>query len=260
MKKYHESCYEKHMRRFGCTAYLLKKGGNKKKFDIKTIKGIFMGYNENNTYWIYIPETKNIKCDCDAKFDEDKNGSDLLRYGEDNNDKDEKPISINLDVENVDKDNNEVTEEEIGEERELRTEMNEKISEEEDSDYEDARIKFLNNEDRKEENNENQEVNTEQEEPTTSRKIGRPKNLTKEAIIVDKSLRKQEQEKLDEQRNVRRSTRIRNQSAMISVDEKMPTVTEAAKQSPEWGKWREAMKGELESLQRHQGFSEWTQE
>ncbi|KOX67441.1 Copia protein [Melipona quadrifasciata] len=51
----------KHMRRFGCAAYLLKKRENKKKFDIKTIKGIFMGYNENNTYRIYIPETENIK-------------------------------------------------------------------------------------------------------------------------------------------------------------------------------------------------------
>ena len=101
--------------------------------------------------------------------------------------------------------------------------MDERISGEEDSDYEDARIEFLNNEGaREEENVENQEVNIEQEEPTTSRKAGRPKNLTKEAIIVNKSLRKQEQEKLDEQRNVRRSTR-----AMRSVDERIPTtVTE----------------------------------
>ena len=168
------------MRRFGCTAYLLKKGGNKKKFDIKTIKGIFMGYNENNTYRIYIPEAKNIKCGCDVRFDEEKNGLDLLRYGEGNNDKNEKPIAISLDVENVDEVDNEVTEEKIGEERELRIEVDEGISEEE-SDYKDARIKSLNNENtREEENNENQEVNIEQEELTTSRKVGRPKNLTKE--------------------------------------------------------------------------------
>ena len=66
-----------------------------------------MGYNENNTYRIYIPETRNIKCDCDVKFDEERNGSDLLRHGEDNNDnndKNEKPIAICLDVENVDED------------------------------------------------------------------------------------------------------------------------------------------------------------
>ena len=131
--------------------------------------------------------------------------------------------------------------------------MDERIREEENSDYEDARIEFLNNEGaREEENIENQEVNIEQEEPTTSRKVGRPKNLTKEAIIVNKSLRKQEQEKLDEQRNVRRSTRIRNQRAMRSVDEKIPTTVTKAKWSPEWDKWREAMKNELESLQRHQ--------
>ena len=67
------------MKRFGCTAYLLKKGGNRKKFNIKTIKGIFMGYNENNTHRLYVPETRNIKCDCDVKSDEEKNGSDLLR-------------------------------------------------------------------------------------------------------------------------------------------------------------------------------------
>lgn len=47
------------MRRFSCTAYLLEKRGNKKKFDIKTIKGIFMGINENNTYRIY--NTRNRK-------------------------------------------------------------------------------------------------------------------------------------------------------------------------------------------------------
>ena len=106
----------KHMRRFGCTAYLLRKGGNKKKFDTKTIKEIFMGYNENNTYRIYIPETRNIKCNCDVKFDKEKSGSDLLRYGEGNNDNNDKnennlPIAISLDVENVDEDDNEVTEE-----------------------------------------------------------------------------------------------------------------------------------------------------
>ena len=183
----------KHMRRFGCTAYLLKKGGNKRKFDTKTIKGIFMEYNETNTYRIYIPETRNIKCDCDVKFDEERNESDLLRYGEgnnDNNDKNEKSIAISLDVENVDEDDNEVTEEEIEEKRELRIEMDERISEEENSDYEDARTEFLNNEGAREEKNiENQEVNIEQEEPTTSRKVGRPKNLTKKAIIVNKSLR-----------------------------------------------------------------------
>ena len=73
--------------------------------------------------------------------------------------------------------------------------MDERISEEEDSDYKDARIQFLNNKGaREDENIENQEVNIEQEEPTTSRKVGRPKNLTKEEIIVNKSLIKQEQE------------------------------------------------------------------
>lgn len=62
----------------------------------------------------------------------------------------------------------------------------ERISKEEDSEYEDARIEFLNSEDnREEDNNENQEVTIEQEEPTTGKKVGRSKNLTKEAIIVN---------------------------------------------------------------------------
>ena len=39
---------------------------------------------------------------------------------------------------------------------------------------------------------------------------------------------------------------------MRSVDEKIPTTVTEAKWSPEWDKQREAMKNELESLQRHQ--------
>ena len=36
------------------------------------------------------------------------NGSDLLRYGEGNDEKNEKPIAVSSDVENVDEDGNEV--------------------------------------------------------------------------------------------------------------------------------------------------------
>jgi len=69
----------KYMIRFGCMAYLLDKGERRRKFDSKTIKGIFVGYTTNNTYRVYIPETEKIKTDCDVKFDESKNGYELIR-------------------------------------------------------------------------------------------------------------------------------------------------------------------------------------
>lgn len=68
----------KYMRRFGCMAYLLDKEGRRKKFDSKMIKGIFVGYATNNTYRVYIPETGRIKTDCDVKFDESRNGYELI--------------------------------------------------------------------------------------------------------------------------------------------------------------------------------------
>ena len=48
----------------------------RKKFESKTKRGIFVGYNENKTY--RISETKNIVCDCDVRFNEKKDGLDLL--------------------------------------------------------------------------------------------------------------------------------------------------------------------------------------
>ena len=56
-----------HMRRFGCIAYLLNKEGSKKKFAPKTTKGIFVGYEMNNTYRVYIPETGKIRNEEDQK-------------------------------------------------------------------------------------------------------------------------------------------------------------------------------------------------
>ena len=43
-----------HMRRFECMAYVLSKGRTRKKFESKTKRGIFVGYNENKTCYIYI--------------------------------------------------------------------------------------------------------------------------------------------------------------------------------------------------------------
>lgn len=69
----------KHLRRFGCVAYLLDKGITKKKFESKTTKGIFVGYEMNNTYRIYVPETRKVRCDSDVKFDEGRNGCELIQ-------------------------------------------------------------------------------------------------------------------------------------------------------------------------------------
>lgn len=66
------------MRRFGCVAYLLDKKKQRKKFDSKITKGIFVEYATNNTYRIYIPETGKIKADCDVKFDENRSVFELL--------------------------------------------------------------------------------------------------------------------------------------------------------------------------------------
>ncbi|XP_017762581.1 PREDICTED: acidic leucine-rich nuclear phosphoprotein 32 family member A-like [Eufriesea mexicana] len=122
-----------------------------------------------------------------------------------------------------DEDVNEAPQEDIEDERQLRIGMDaeESDSDEESSDYDDARIEIDNDEDtRVEKNNENQEITIEQVEPTTSKEAGRPKNVTKEVIKVKEYLRRREQEKLDEQRNVRKSSRIKNQKAMKSVEEK----------------------------------------
>ncbi|KZC07884.1 Copia protein [Dufourea novaeangliae] len=40
----------KYMKRFGCIAYILNKERLRNKFEPKTLKGIFLGYADNNTY------------------------------------------------------------------------------------------------------------------------------------------------------------------------------------------------------------------
>lgn len=67
----------RHLRRYGCVVYLLDKEEWRKKFDPKTVKGIFVGYATNNTYWIYVPKTARIKTDCDVRS-ENRNGYGML--------------------------------------------------------------------------------------------------------------------------------------------------------------------------------------
>lgn len=72
----------KHKRTFGCTA--TKKRGPKRKFEMKTQRGIFVAYGENNTYRIYdIPGSNRILRDRDVKYLKDENGSEWLQQKED---------------------------------------------------------------------------------------------------------------------------------------------------------------------------------
>lgn len=109
------------MRRFGCVAYLLNKETQRKKFDPKAIKGIFIGYATNNTYRIYIPELGKVKADCDVRFDETRNGCELLNTENSDTMKKEELIVIGLGYKNKD----EIVEEE-------------RISKNDSSEYEDA--------------------------------------------------------------------------------------------------------------------------
>ncbi|KOX79108.1 Copia protein [Melipona quadrifasciata] len=174
-----------HMRKFRCVAYILNKGRVKRKFESKTVKGIFMGYNDNKTYRVYIPGTGSIKCDCDVKFDEDKSGWDLSRHEEtknDNDDENDNLITVGLNIENEEDESEEI---EVFDREENNVNLREEeiVSEGERSDCEQAREKILsndNNGDEMEDNN--QEMNTPSEEPNTSRKRGRKKEITREEI------------------------------------------------------------------------------
>ncbi|KOX80569.1 hypothetical protein WN51_13053, partial [Melipona quadrifasciata] len=103
-----EFCYNKvpniqHMRRFGCVAYVLNKGRVERKFESITVKRIFIGYNGNKIYRVYILETESTKCDCHVKFEEETNGWDLLRQEETKNDDDDEndnSTTVGLHMEN----------------------------------------------------------------------------------------------------------------------------------------------------------------
>lgn len=88
-RTFYEIWYErllnvKDKRTFGCTANVLKKRGQERKFEMKTQRGIFVAYGENNTYRIYyIPESNRILRDRDVKYLKDENGSEWLQQKED---------------------------------------------------------------------------------------------------------------------------------------------------------------------------------
>ncbi|KOX75850.1 hypothetical protein WN51_13334 [Melipona quadrifasciata] len=87
-------------------------------------------------------------------------------------------------------------------------------------------------------------MNIPSEEPNMSRKRERKKGITREEIQAREYLRIQEQEKLDKERSVRKSTRIQNKRAMKCYDKKIPSTVREAKSS-EWEQWRGTMKDDL---------------
>jgi len=172
-----------YLRRFGCIAYLLDKEERRNKFDTKIIKGIFVGYATNNTYRIYVPKTGKIKADCDVKFDENRNGRELLsiKEKEDREVEREELIIMGLEVED-EKGRKEEQEENEDNEEDGRIE-------DENSNYEDAVIEEI---DVEETNNDNKDDMTEVEDipvrPDEAKSKGRPKGITKSVMEVCKQL------------------------------------------------------------------------
>ena len=61
----------KSMKPFGCKCYILIPNRDRKKLDKKSQKGIFVGYDlEETGYRIYIPDKRKIEISCDVVFDE----------------------------------------------------------------------------------------------------------------------------------------------------------------------------------------------
>lgn len=70
----------KHMRVFGCIAYVHMPKEKRKKLDETARRGIFVGYSESKRqYRIFDPKNRKITFESSVKFDENKQGSEL--YG-----------------------------------------------------------------------------------------------------------------------------------------------------------------------------------
>lgn len=226
----------KYMRRFGCMAYVLDKEERRRKFDPKTIKGIFVGYATNNTYRVYIPNTGRVKTDCDVKFDESRNGCELLNNKKyENDESNKKLIIIGIDPENED---------ETIEEQEENADVGGNDSEE-SSEYEDAAMQ--EHDEREETDNENGNMEEIREQPIEMRMRGRPKGTTKAVMQVRRQ--EEREERRQEEKNVRRSERIRNeQSARLAMVDEIPNNVRETEQSGDWKYWQQAMKDELDSM------------
>lgn len=59
----------KHFQKFGCEIYTLDRNPNKKKFDSRSKRGIFVGYSEQSkAYRVWIPDDREIDITRDVKF------------------------------------------------------------------------------------------------------------------------------------------------------------------------------------------------
>lgn len=91
-----------------------------------------------------------------------------------------------------------------------------------------------------------------QEQPIEIRSRGRPKGTTKDVMELRRAERLEEQERNMGQNDVRRSERIRNQqSALLITDDEIPKNIDKAMESSDWKLWKDAIKEELTSLDRH---------
>ena len=118
-----------------------------------------------------------------------------------------------------------------GDEYEINEREEERVNEEEDDDYDDTRMEMVNDENATEEID--QETNIGVEKLPIMRKVGRPRNMTKEVIQVKRYLQRQENERLDIEKGVRRSSRIKVKRAMKCSDERIPRNIKEARRSIE---------------------------
>lgn len=169
-------------------------------------------------------------------------------------------INKRLTILGLESDDNEI----IENQEEIQEYEEEERVESENSEYEDADMRELNdrheiededknsiNERIEERMRENENVDEIQVQPEEIKTKGRPKGTTKAMMEIRKNLRREE-ERRREQENVRRSKRIKEQqSAMIIIDKDILKNVQEAEKSKDWKYWRQAIKEELTSMKKH---------
>lgn len=89
-------------------------------------------------------------------------------------------------------------------------------------------------------------------QPNRLRNVGRPKGTTKALAEAQRNQERLEQEKRLIKEGVTRSERIKNrQSVMMVKDDVIPRNIEEAKNLNDWKNWRQPMKEELTSMEKH---------
>lgn len=193
---------------------------------------------------MYVPDTGRIKMDCDVKFDEDRNGCDMLiRKGNEDTSKNESLIIMGLNSDDT-MDERQQEEIEIGD-QDRRTES-------ESSEYEDAEMEKREHgveiRDENQEHHEDEDIDEIQS--VEVRKIGRPKGSTKAIMKARRNLLREE--KRQEHGDLKRSERIKDQQkALLVIDNEIPKNIGEAKNLDDWRFWEQAIKDELGSMKKH---------